>query len=106
MFGSELLVPLARRERLRRLDESTRALGVFFDIHEMLPQTMDTPQGGVSRVNPRRPLAATLSAIWARLFGFKEAPRSAAARLGGGRRFGAERRLLYDRGPFQRSKGL
>jgi hypothetical protein len=33
MQRRELLVSVAHRERLRRLDESPRALGVFFNIH-------------------------------------------------------------------------
>ena len=33
MLGRELLMTLAQRERLRRLDESLGAIGVFFDVH-------------------------------------------------------------------------
>ena len=37
MFGRELLVALAERIGLRRLDEAPRALGVFLDIHAVTP---------------------------------------------------------------------
>jgi len=33
MQRRELLVAIARRKRLRRLDEAAGALGVFFNIH-------------------------------------------------------------------------
>src|SRR5215467_3465085 len=33
MFGSELLVSLALRERLGRLDETAAAVGIFLEIH-------------------------------------------------------------------------
>jgi hypothetical protein len=33
MFGRELLMPLALRERLGRLHETAAAVGVFFKIH-------------------------------------------------------------------------
>ncbi len=34
MFGGELLVPLALRERLCRLDETAAAVGIFLEIHD------------------------------------------------------------------------
>ena len=37
MFGRELLMALAQREGLRRLDESASAVGVFLDIHSIAP---------------------------------------------------------------------
>jgi hypothetical protein len=37
MQRGELLVSVAHRERLRRLDEPAGALGIFFDIHGMFP---------------------------------------------------------------------
>ena len=33
MFGGELLVSLALGERLRRLDETAAAVGIFLEIH-------------------------------------------------------------------------
>jgi hypothetical protein len=33
MQRRKLLVAVAHRQRLRRLDETARTLGVFFDIH-------------------------------------------------------------------------
>jgi hypothetical protein len=35
MQRRKLLVALAHRERLRRLDETARTLGVFFNIHRI-----------------------------------------------------------------------
>ncbi len=37
MFGRELLVPFAQRERLGGLDESAGAVGIFLDIHFTTP---------------------------------------------------------------------
>jgi hypothetical protein len=39
-------VPLAHRERLRGLDETARAFGVLFNIHQVFPQPAETtPEG-------------------------------------------------------------
>ena len=38
MLGRELLMALAKGQRLRRLDKTARALGVFLDIHHSLPR--------------------------------------------------------------------
>jgi hypothetical protein len=38
MLGRELLMALAQREGLRRLDKTARTLGVFFNIHQSLPR--------------------------------------------------------------------
>src|SRR6476619_6336127 len=38
MLGRELLMALAQREGLRRLDETASAFGVFLDIHQSLPR--------------------------------------------------------------------
>src|SRR6202021_1825794 len=39
----KLLVAVARRERLCRLDKTARALGVFFNIHGSFPQPAAPP---------------------------------------------------------------
>ena len=33
VFGKELLMPFAQRQRLGRLDESAGAVGIFVDVH-------------------------------------------------------------------------
>jgi hypothetical protein len=38
MLGRELLMALAQREGLRRLDETAGTLGVLLDIHQSLPR--------------------------------------------------------------------
>jgi len=38
MQWRKLLVAVAHRQRLRRLDKATRPLGVFFNIHQLIPQ--------------------------------------------------------------------
>jgi len=38
MLGRELLMALAQREGLRRLDKTARALGILLDIHQSLPR--------------------------------------------------------------------
>ena len=38
MFGRELLMALAQRQRLRGLDEAARPFGVFLEIHTSLPR--------------------------------------------------------------------
>ena len=43
MQWRKLLVAVAHRKRLRRLDETARTLGVFFDIHEYFPQPAAPP---------------------------------------------------------------
>src|ERR1700704_3909122 len=43
MQRRKLLVALTHRERLRRLDETARALGVFFNIHRYVPQPAAPP---------------------------------------------------------------
>ena len=69
MFRRELLMPLTGCETLRRLDEPARAFGVFFDVHKCFPiKGRPLEKGGPSS---SWPLAATLSAIWARVFEIK-----------------------------------
>ncbi len=43
MQRRKLLVAVAHRQRLRRLDEAARALGVFFNIHRYFPQPAAPP---------------------------------------------------------------
>src|SRR5689334_22730349 len=43
MQGRELLVAVANGQRLRRLDETARTLGVFLNIHRLLPQPAAPP---------------------------------------------------------------
>ena len=65
MFGGELLVPFADGQRLRGLDEATRALGIVLEIHS------DPPAVDPSRSDRRRrdicapaPEGDRLSQIW------------------------------------------
>src|ERR1700681_683148 len=67
MQRRKLLVPFAHRERLRRLDETARALGVFFNIHGSFPQPAAPPGARSAKVeNGLRPIALQMlgSEIW------------------------------------------
>src|SRR5882724_8896633 len=62
MQRRKLLMAVAQRERLRRLDEAARAFGVFFDIHQ------------VSLGLPSRPRSARRQHLhWGMFIGFRAA---------------------------------
>ena len=62
MLGGELLVTLAQRQRLGGLNETARAVGVFFEIHASTPSAHD----GTGKMNGS-PKAARPSFMWVRL---------------------------------------
>jgi hypothetical protein len=55
----KLLVPLAHRKRLRRLDEAACALGVFLNIHRYFAHPAAPARGAISQsqVPVLRPIA-------------------------------------------------
>src|ERR1019366_7255903 len=69
MLRRELLMALAGRYALRRLNEAARPLGVFLDVHECFPTQRTALQW--SGASCPWPLTAALCAIWAWVFDFK-----------------------------------
>jgi hypothetical protein len=49
MQRRELLVTVSHGERLRRLDETARTLGVFLNIHRLLPSACRSARGAISK---------------------------------------------------------
>jgi hypothetical protein len=47
MFGGELRVSLALRERLGRLDETAAAVGIFLEVHVLIPRPIPDALGGI-----------------------------------------------------------
>jgi hypothetical protein len=60
MFGGELLVVLPQRQRLRALNEAARPLGVFLQIHRILPSAPPAPRSDVRRSKTRWPPVTAL----------------------------------------------
>ena len=48
VLGRELLMPLAKRQRLRGLHEAARPLGVFLQVHSSTPSAQAAPRSDVS----------------------------------------------------------
>ncbi len=78
MFGGELLMSLAGRQRLRRLNEAARALRVFLDIHEMLPRPEGGPNSGAPRLITLAPFGGLKRDMGKGFSKTKGAPQSAA----------------------------